>query len=40
MIIPALKAMKTPRLGAGDDVERFVVGQRLRAHEPEALADK
>ncbi len=40
VIVPALKAVETPGFGAGDDVQCFVVGQRLRAHEPKALADE
>jgi hypothetical protein len=40
MIIPSLETVETPRFGASNDMESFVVGQRLRAHEPKALSDE
>jgi hypothetical protein len=39
MVVPALKATMTPRIQTGNDVQWFIIGERLCSDEPGALRD-
>ena len=37
MVVPAFEFPRPPRLGSGDNVRGFVIGERLGVDEPERL---